>query len=53
MKLKRLIKGMEETLMECHKRELLGHEPCDTGQPEVCIKEAYSLQNSTRLKLAN
>ena len=21
---------MEETLMDCHERELLGHDPCDT-----------------------
>jgi hypothetical protein len=31
MKLKkRLTKRMEETLMDCHEREILGHEPCDT-----------------------
>ena len=27
---KRLTKGMEETLMDCHEREMLGQEPCDT-----------------------
>ena len=31
MKLKkRLTKRMEETLMDCHERELLGQDPCDT-----------------------
>ena len=27
---KRLTKRMEETLMDCHERELLGQDPCDT-----------------------
>ena len=27
---KRLTKVMEETLMDCHERELFGQEPCDT-----------------------
>ena len=31
MKLKKgLTKRVEETLMDCHERELLGQDPCDT-----------------------